>query len=156
MAKKANFELSSGGVVFRKRGETSEILLIKDSYGKWSLPKGHVAIKEQEPVVQAALREITEETGLKKIKAVSKIDEIKYLFKLKGKLIYKKVVFYLVQSLDLNEKVVFQKKELKGAKWYRLEEALKKIGYKNTAKTIQKAISILNNQETRNKDTKKS
>jgi len=142
---KSQFELSAGGVVFRKRGEASEILLIKDSYGKWSLPKGHVAMKEREPVESAALREIREETGIDKLKVVAKLDEIKYLFKLKGKLIFKKVVFYLVESLHEKEKINFQKKEIQGAEWFDPEQAQAKIGYKNTLKIIRKAIKIIKN-----------
>ena len=56
-------EKSCGALVYRKRKEKYELLLIKHkSGGHWSFPKGHVESGENE--LQTALREIKEETGL--------------------------------------------------------------------------------------------
>ena len=51
-------ERSAGGVVFRG----GEVLLIRDTYGRWSFPKGHVEAGETDE--KAAEREVFEETGI--------------------------------------------------------------------------------------------
>jgi 8-oxo-dGTP pyrophosphatase MutT (NUDIX family) len=59
-------ETSAGGLVVRKQGDLCEVALIA-RYDRrhrlvWSLPKGHV--EQGETVEEAALREVTEETGI--------------------------------------------------------------------------------------------
>ena len=56
-------QVSAGGVVFRRRGETFEVALISvGEKSRWQLPKGLVG-KNETPEA-AALREVCEETGL--------------------------------------------------------------------------------------------
>ena len=56
-------EKSCGAIVYRKLGDTYQLLLIKHKFGgHWSFPKGHVEKGENE--FQTALREVKEETGL--------------------------------------------------------------------------------------------
>jgi hypothetical protein len=51
----ARIELSAGGVICRRTNGGIEALLIKDSYGNWGFPKGHV--EPGETLEGAALRE---------------------------------------------------------------------------------------------------
>src|SRR5690606_37487395 len=55
-------ERSAGGIVFRARDGVPHVLLIRDPYRNWGLPKGHLENGEDEAA--AALREVREETGL--------------------------------------------------------------------------------------------
>ena len=55
-------EHSSGAVLFRIRGRHPETLLVQSARGEWGFPKGH--LEEGETTVEAAVREIREETGL--------------------------------------------------------------------------------------------
>jgi 8-oxo-dGTP pyrophosphatase MutT (NUDIX family) len=56
--------LAAGGVVWRRRGGTVEVLLVhRPRYDDWSLPKGKALSDEGAP--DAALREVEEETGLR-------------------------------------------------------------------------------------------
>ena len=56
-------EKSCGALVYRKRGESVQLLMLKHRLGgHWSFPKGHVEAGETE--IQTALREVREETGL--------------------------------------------------------------------------------------------
>ena len=65
--------------------------MLKDSYGRWTFPKGH--LDEGETTRQAAIREIEEEIGLGSLRAVAKLGTIdiwfRDRFKFKGKLIHK-------------------------------------------------------------------
>lgn len=127
-------EISAGGVVIRDK----EMLLIKDSYGRWSLPKG--LIEKNETTEEAALREVREETGLKNIELVKKIGEIKYFYQLKGEKIFKIVIFFLMKTEDKELKAQW---EIQDAKWFSIDEALEKIDYKNTKIIIEKALELI-------------
>lgn len=56
---------SAGGVVLNKN---EEILVVNQNGNSWSLPKGH--IDEGEEVLEAAVREIYEESGISKLKFI--------------------------------------------------------------------------------------
>jgi len=61
--RKADLEVSAGGIVFRRLAESGpRFLLIKDSYDNWGFPKGH--LENGESPADAAHRETAEETGL--------------------------------------------------------------------------------------------
>jgi 8-oxo-dGTP pyrophosphatase MutT (NUDIX family) len=156
-------ELSSGGVVFRREGSSIKVLLIKDSYDRWALPKG--LVEEGETNEQAALREIQEETGLKNLEIVEYLGEVRYFYRLKktkegedGKQlssfykedyenISKTVKFFLVETKDSEVRISW---EIKGAQWFSPEEALKKIEYKNTKEVMGRAVKLLNKKTLRN------
>jgi 8-oxo-dGTP diphosphatase len=55
---------AAGGLVWRRRGDAIEIVLVhRPRYDDWSLPKGK--LDPGESFEQAALREVEEETGLR-------------------------------------------------------------------------------------------
>lgn len=54
-------ERSAGAVLFLRRGETLQYVLVQSRTGEWGFPKGHLEAGETE--YQAALREIFEEIG---------------------------------------------------------------------------------------------
>jgi 8-oxo-dGTP pyrophosphatase MutT (NUDIX family) len=55
----------AGGVVLNRKGE---VLVVNQRGRSWSLPKGH--IEKGETVLEAARREIYEESGVKKLKFI--------------------------------------------------------------------------------------
>lgn len=61
---------SAGGVVLNSVGQ---ILVVKQSSGTWSLPKGH--IEEGESELETAKREIYEESGVKDLELIKKLGE---------------------------------------------------------------------------------
>src|SRR6185312_16387351 len=73
-------EPTAGGIVYRhsKKGVV-EILLIQDSKGRWTIPKGH--IEEGETARQTAEREIQEETGLKNMKVSTWLGKINFRYR---------------------------------------------------------------------------
>ena len=131
-------EISSGGVVIRNVDAGIGILLIKDPYGKWTWPKGK--LDKGEAALDAAKREIQEETGLINIKVISKIGRTDYFYKREGKLIYKTVYIYLFEFTG-GEKLVIQKTEIDDGDWFFEEEALAKVGYKGAKVIMKRAIT---------------
>ena len=54
-----NQTITAGGVIIN---EFEEIVIVNQNHDSWSLPKGHV--EKNETLLEAANREIHEETGL--------------------------------------------------------------------------------------------
>jgi 8-oxo-dGTP pyrophosphatase MutT (NUDIX family) len=135
-------EVSAGGVVFRKRGNRLEMMMIEDRYTKWSLPKGK--IENGETIEQAALREIKEETGIIG-RIVNPIEVIyyKYYHPKHGQM-EKEVHYFLVEAID--GKLEAQVTEINEVKWLDPEETWElqtEQGYSNNNSVVQKALNQL-------------
>ena len=61
---------SAGGIILNKE---NKIAMVEQRNDIWSLPKGHLEKNESE--LDAAIREIHEETGLTQIKYIQKIGQ---------------------------------------------------------------------------------
>jgi len=129
-------EFSSGGIVARKKGKAFYILLIKDSYGRWTWPKGH--IEKSEASKDAALREIQEEVGLNDVKILEKVGQTQYFYKLKKVLRFKTVFLYLCETNRVGLKI--QALEIDDAKWFTPKDALETVEYKGARQLLKKAI----------------
>ncbi len=133
----AKREFSAGGIVVKKEGEKPKVLLIKDGYGRWTWPKGNIEKKESSE--NAALRETREETGLKRLQIVEKLAKINYFYRLHGDLIFKTVYLFLVEAKG-KEPFKIQTSEIRDAKWFTPEAALKAVAYKGSKEILKKAI----------------
>lgn len=63
-----NTRKSAGGIVFNNEGK---LLLVSQRGDSWSLPKGHV--NEGETVLEAAVREIREESGIEELQYIKEL-----------------------------------------------------------------------------------
>lgn len=127
------YEKSSGGVVYRKKGNKVEVLLLTWRNSKneeeYVIPKWH--IEDWEIAKDAAVREIEEETGLsrKDLEVIKFITKYNYTFtawhKQGNPLIDKDVYLFLVKyTWDYNPDV--QKEErFTWYKWASLDEIKK-------------------------------
>lgn len=70
---RAKYTETAGGVVVNEAD--GKILVVRQKHDKWSLPKGH--IEENEEPVQAARREIAEETGVVELDLLDELGEYK-------------------------------------------------------------------------------
>ena len=59
MKKQHNQTITAGGIIVN---EFQEVVIVSQNHDSWSLPKGHV--EKNETILNAATREIHEETGL--------------------------------------------------------------------------------------------
>ena len=135
---------AAGGVVIRKEGDRAEVLLIKDKYGNWTWPKGH--LEEGETPQQAAIREITEETGLSKIILDELAGVQEYVYRLDETEIFKTVYIYLVRSLP-GEKIRIQVEEIDGAEWFSVQDAVDKIEYSGSKDILIKAVNLFEKKD---------
>lgn len=138
MTEAADKEFSSGGIIVKKSPVGLKVLLIKDIYGHWTWPKGH--IEAGETPQEAAVREIEEETGLKGLRLVEIVDNIQYSFKSGNHRIFKTVQLYLFEA-GPEEKTKVLISEIADAKWFDSEEALKKVDYKGSKELLKKALN---------------
>lgn len=137
--------LTAGGVVIRKKDGIIEVVLIKDSYGRWAFPKGH--IEKGEGQRKAALREVQEEIGCKNPKIIKYLGEIGYWSREgDGGTRIRKAAHYYLMELSAEEECVPQKEEgITEIIWVRPEKALKMSEYRNNDSILKKAIDIIKN-----------
>jgi diadenosine hexaphosphate hydrolase (ATP-forming) len=128
-------EPTSGGIVFRltKDQKDIEILLIQDSKGRWTIPKGH--IEPGETAKMPARREIEEETGLKNVSILTWLGKIHFKYRRTDKLVLMTTQIYLVQPLDTHEMPVGEK-WMKGIQWFSFTDALETIEYDDIGKLM--------------------
>ncbi|MFY0674182.1 MAG: NUDIX domain-containing protein [Bacteroidia bacterium] len=107
---------AAGGLVVNDKGN---VLLMKRR-GMWDLPKGKV--EEGEFMRQAAMREVKEETGLKKVKIKSTIRPTFHLYDLNGELVLKTTYWYLMENKEEVELVPQTEEDIEEVKWVLLKE----------------------------------
>ena len=135
-------EVSAGGVVYNNEKEKNYIVLIKDGIGKWTFPKGH--LNEGEDIKTAALREVSEETGLKKLKIKAELGQIEIIVNEPGKQPRPKIVHYFL--METKDKKVTREKNHPGVQdvgWFLLDDVEKILGYQNSKEIFNKALTIL-------------
>ncbi len=138
-ASRAIREYTAGGLVYRKVGDKMEFLLIKDLKERWSIPKGHV--ESGETLEQTAVREIGEETGLKSLEIIDKLDKIHFFYRMEGKLIFMTTFVFLIESTDPDEEVIAENSEgIIDVKWFSDIEAHDLIEYKDTKALLEMAL----------------
>lgn len=132
-------EKAAGGVVFRRLDGGVQVVLIKDRYGKWALPKGK--LEAGESVEEAGLREIYEETGLQG-KIIATLSEVKYVYQddVRGT-VDKQVTYFLVEALDTNLSPVDN--EVSQAIWVDLSAAAGRCEYDNNLRILELAAKRL-------------
>jgi 8-oxo-dGTP pyrophosphatase MutT (NUDIX family) len=147
---KPRIEVSAGGLVLKKTRRGLLFAMVKDSYGKWTFPKGHV--RRGESFQDAAAREVEEEVGLSNLRFVRKLDTIDIWFRdryvYKGKLIHKFIHFFLFTA---HPRARLRKPEIKetgekirGVAWVSAQEVMKRSNYKDMKPIIKKALDYLN------------
>ncbi|HUP88958.1 MAG TPA: NUDIX hydrolase [Longimicrobiales bacterium] len=137
----ARLETSSGGVVFRVHEGVRQFLLIKDPYDNWGLPKGHV--EGGETPLQAAIREVTEETGLCELSVVEQLPTIDWYFKDHGHLVHKFCHFFLLQCAGGDARPQLEE-GISECSWKSIEEALHAVTYANAREVLRIAGERVN------------
>lgn len=130
-------DFSAGGVVVRN-GEV--IVIVPKRRGAQDdqvlgLPKGHLDGDETE--VEAAIREVREETGVV-AEPVEKLGEISYTYERRGQPVDKRVAFYL---LEYRSGELDHDHEIEQVRWLPLEEAARTLTYEGEREMVERALS---------------
>ena len=133
-------ERSAGGVVIRRIDQSVHVLLIRDPYGKWGLPKGH--LENEETSLDAALREVEEETGLGRLAVGPELGTIDWYFRLDGHLIHKYCDYFLLASAD-GDPTPETSEGITECIWLPVDEALRTVTYDNAREVVERAAVVI-------------
>lgn len=135
------FHFSAGGVVYKKEANQLFILLGKHSgYHKWGFPKGMIGDKiEGETKEATALREVTEETGIK-AKIIHELHPVTYWFKAEEDKVKKTVYFFLMEYVSGD--TANHDWEMEEVEWISVEDVDKYLSYPSD-KTVWKEAKTL-------------
>ncbi|MGH7471460.1 MAG: NUDIX hydrolase [Longimicrobiales bacterium] len=134
--RRARIETSSGGVVFRRLHEHAVFLLIRDPYGNWGLPKGH--LEGGETPIEAAVREVAEETGLAELSVLDQLPTIDWYFKDGKAVVHKFCHFFLIES-PAGEPSPQVDEGITECLWLPLGGALDTLSYANAREVLRAA-----------------
>ncbi len=133
--------VSAGGIVYRRSEGNFFFVLVGRRRGNyWCLPKGRV--EENETEIDAAKREVFEETGLADVQVGEKIGTICYEFyRRSADTHYQKFVhFYLMAAGSINLNVG---SEFDRAMWFTPRDALNMVSHTKEKEIVLKAIQML-------------
>jgi 8-oxo-dGTP pyrophosphatase MutT (NUDIX family) len=134
-------EPTAGGIVFRhgKDGKV-EFLLIQDSKGRWTIPKGHIEDGE------TAEREIREETGLQEMKVQDWLGKINFRYRRGNSLVLMTTEIFLVKAQG-NADGIKPEKWMTSLGWLPANDALDKIEYDDIGKLILLGLKKIRTQK---------
>ncbi len=158
MEKLVNEEVSAGAVICkRENNEVKFLLVYSKRNNEWGFAKGH--IEKGETAIEAAKREILEETGL----VLKKEDFIKDFcftdtYKIKGtlpstkdRIVNKKAIYYLgVVKSNCDNTTKKEDEEIGKIKWMTFDEAISCLKYekqKEMLKTAKQFLTKLTGEE---------
>ena len=135
-------EISAGGVVYRRDGDTIEVVLASRRTRRgdlaWGLAKG--GVEEGESMEEAAVREVLEETGLT-VELEASLGETKYFYVWGDARIRKTVHFFLMRFTGGDPQD--RDDEMEEVRWFPLERALKRAAYRGEREILERAAELL-------------
>ena len=146
-------EISAGGLIWRRRKDDGpiEVVLVRPAGREtWVLPKGHV--EPGEAVVDAALREAREESGLKVV-AGDRLGDVSYVYSWRDNpgvapvRIFKRVYFFLMECRGGDPAA--HDAEIDEVAWMELDEALRRASHKSERDLLFKAREMLSGKHPR-------
>lgn len=128
--------ISSGGVLFRKSGDQTEVVLIQTRADRWQIPKG--GIEDGETREQAARREVREETGIDG-EIVEHLETIEYWFTAgtRRQKRHKSVHLFLLRYLGGDTRD--HDDESIDARWFLIDDAMRKLSFANERHVLELA-----------------
>jgi 8-oxo-dGTP diphosphatase len=136
------FEFSAGGVVFKKLGEQSLVLVCQHSqHHGWVFPKGLIGDHiEGEKKEDTAIREVEEETGVKG-KIIKILTPVDYWYFFEGEKMHKTVYYFLMEYISGD--IAKHDNEMENVQWLEENEVEKRLTYPADKKVWQEAKQLL-------------
>lgn len=133
-------ERAAGFVLFRTTHQQRQYLLLRhNDGGHWAFPKGRLEPNEEE--VEAALREIFEETGMSQLSPVPGFCETSsYTVRRNGQEKAKTVTYFLA---EVREGHVVLSAEHTDYQWLTLTEAIATVTFDSSRRILKKANALL-------------
>lgn len=134
-------EKSAGFILISDDFLTSHysVLLLHYRSGHWDFPKGNIETNETE--IQAATRELREETDITKFRLVPNFRyTLGYKYTKKSKLISKQVILFLASTKVKKVKI---SNEHIGYKWTESDSSVDQLTYSNAKNALLYAINFL-------------
>ncbi len=137
-------QIVAGFVVYRRTHEGLKFLLLYRRGKYWNFPKGH--FEPGEKSLDAALREVSEETGLHKsdLRIIPEFRAYeKFYFRVGKQGIYDTVILYLAETRRAEIRIV--PREHSGFGWFSYHDALSVVGskYVGIKKILKQANDFL-------------
>ena len=134
-------EKSAGFILITDDFETDDycVLLLHYTLGHWDFPKGNIETNETE--LEAATRELQEETGIETIRVIPNFRcVLDYKYTRKTMLISKQVTLFLASTGVRKVKISH---EHIGYSWVKKSHATTQLTYKNAKNALKQAINFL-------------
>ena len=140
--KKMQFQISAGGIVYKKENNQILILVAQHSGHKgWVFPKGLIGDHvENEDKKETAIREVKEETGVS-AKILKPLAPITYRYTFEGIKIKKTVYYYLMEYLDGD--ISNHDWEMEKVEWLPKEEVENRLTYESEKKVWREAWELI-------------
>jgi bis(5'-nucleosidyl)-tetraphosphatase len=140
--------VSAGIIVFHREEQGCRFLLLLSRLTKrplWEFPKG--GVDPGETVLEAALRELREETGLggEHVRLLEGFQEREvYRFTVdegrSRRLVRKTVTYFLAEAAHMN--VTIAAKEASRYQWFELQEAVRRVRYRERRRILLAAADV--------------
>lgn len=134
-------EKSCGAIVYKEENNEYKFLLVHQSNGHYSFPKGHMENDETE--LETTLREIKEETNLDVSVNTDFRASIEYL--LESKNIMKEAVYFL--ATPTSSELKSQEGEIDFCNWYNYEDTMNLLEFDNIKEVFEKAYNFIKNKK---------
>lgn len=134
-----NYDERSAGIILCKKNDKRKYLILFHGGNYWNFPKGKLESGESE--IEAAVRELEEETGITNIKIVDGFSfSYDYTFHAGSLKIKKLVKMYLAYYLEGD---VVISHEHKSFKWSTVDEAMNILRFDNIKRQLREAETFL-------------
>jgi 8-oxo-dGTP diphosphatase len=138
------FQFSAGGIVYRKEGNQTMILVSKHSqHHGWVFPKGLIGDHiEGEKKEDTAVREVKEETGIEG-EIEKEITPVTYWFVLEGEKIKKTVYYFIMKFVggDISD----HDDEMEEVEWISYNDVSVRLTYPSDKEAWEEAKQLIAN-----------
>lgn len=133
------YEVSAGGIVYRKLAGKIDVLVVQHStHHGWVFPKG--LIDPGETKVTTALREVKEEGGVD-AKIVKELPPTEYFYNFQDEKIKKTVTYFLMEYVSGD--IANHDWEMENAEWIPIEKVEEKLTFRSDKEVFRKVKKLL-------------